>query len=135
MSFSQSVLHGVLWSREENAVTLPHSAHKKHAFLGGIKEMSKTKKLPSREKIDLELLHQKLGHKFTISLLAWDTANVLEDIELRIYPDLFCKSCQMSPMNKKARSKVPLKPKEPIQLSFYGYNSIKSTQTFFLTIF
>ena len=29
--------------REKNAVTLPHSAQRKHAFLGKIKEMSKTK--------------------------------------------------------------------------------------------
>ena len=43
-------------------VTLPHSAQGKLTFLGGIKVMSKTKKLPSREKIALELLHQRLGH-------------------------------------------------------------------------
>ena len=40
-------------AREKNAVTLPHSAQRKHAFLGEIKEISKTKKLPSRKKIDL----------------------------------------------------------------------------------
>ena len=34
-------------SKEKNAVTLPHSAQKKYAFLGNIKEMSKTKKLPA----------------------------------------------------------------------------------------
>ena len=72
--------------------------------------MSKTKKLTSRKKIDLELLHQRLGHKYTRSLLVGDTANVWEDIELRIYPDPFCTSCQISSMNKKARSKIPLKP-------------------------
>ena len=31
-------------AKENNAVTLPHSAQRKHAFLGKIKEMSKTKK-------------------------------------------------------------------------------------------
>ena len=31
-----------------NIVTLPHSAQRKHAFLGKIKEMSNTKKLSSR---------------------------------------------------------------------------------------
>ena len=40
-------------AKEKNAVTLPHSAQRKHAFLGKIKEMSKTKKLPARKKIDL----------------------------------------------------------------------------------
>ena len=38
-------------SKEKNAVTLPQSAQKKHVFLGEIKEMSNTKKLPSRKKL------------------------------------------------------------------------------------
>ena len=55
--------------------------------------MSKTKISPSRKKIALELLHQRLGHRSTRSLLAGDTANVWEDIELRIDPVPFCTSC------------------------------------------
>ena len=51
-------------------------------------------------------------------MLAGDTANVWEDIELRIYPDPFCTSCQISSMNKKARSKIPLKPKAPFKWVF-----------------
>ena len=51
--------------------------------------MPKKKTLPVRKKIALELLHQRLGHRYTRSLLAGGTANVWEDIELRIYPDLF----------------------------------------------
>ena len=41
-----------------NAVTLPHSAQRKHAFSGKIKNMSKKNKFPARKKIALELLHQ-----------------------------------------------------------------------------
>ena len=41
-------------AKENNAVTLPHSAQRKHAFLRKNKDMSKTKKLPARKKIDLE---------------------------------------------------------------------------------
>ena len=63
-------------AKEKNAVTLPHSAKRKHAFLGKTKEMSKTKKLPARKKVALELFHQRLGHISTRSLLAGDTANV-----------------------------------------------------------
>ena len=77
-------------AREKNAVTLPHSAQRKHAFLGKIMEKPKKNKLPSIEKIALELLHQRLGHISTRSLLAGDTANIWKDIELRIYPDPFC---------------------------------------------
>ena len=40
-------------AKEKNEVTLPHSAQRKHAFWGKIKEMSKTKKLPLRKKIAL----------------------------------------------------------------------------------
>ena len=80
--------------------------------------MSKTKKLPARKKIALELLHQILGHRSTISLLAGDTANIWEDIDLRIDPDPFFTSCQISSMNKKAGSKIPLKPKAPFKWVF-----------------
>ena len=56
-------------------------------------------------------MHQKLGNISTRSLLARDSTNVWEDIELRIDPYLFCTSCQISSMNKKARSKIPLRTK------------------------
>ena len=58
--------------------------------------MSKTKKLPERNKIALELSHQRLGHRSTRSLLAGDTANVWDDVDLRIDPDPFCTSYQIS---------------------------------------
>ena len=80
--------------------------------------MSKTTKLPSRMKIALELLHCRLGHRSTISLLAGDSANVWGDIYPRIYPDPFCQSCQISSMNKKARSKNPIKQKAPFKWVF-----------------
>ena len=70
--------------KEKNAVTLTHIAQRKHELSWEIKEMSKTRKLPSREKIALELLYQRLGHRSTRSLLAEDTASVWEDIELMI---------------------------------------------------
>ena len=54
-------------AEKKNAVTLPHSAQRKHAFLGKIMEKSKKDKLPARKKIALELLHQRLGHRSTRS--------------------------------------------------------------------
>ena len=91
-------------AKEKNAVTFPHSAQRKHVFLGKIMEKSKKNKVPAREKIALELLHQILGHRSTRSLLAGDIANIWEDSELRIYPDPLCTSCKISSMNKKTRS-------------------------------
>ena len=99
--------------KEDNAVTLPHSAVRKHTFSG--KFMEKSKKNPERKKITLELLHQRLGHRFTRSLIDGDTANVWEDVELRIDPDPFCTSCEIASMNKKAKYKIPLKPKAPFK--------------------
>ena len=81
--------------KENNAFTLTHGAQRKHSFWWKIKEMSKTNKLPYRKKIALELLHQRLGHRSIRSLLARDTANIWEDIEIRIYPYSFCTSCQI----------------------------------------
>ena len=80
--------------------------------------MSKKKKLPASKKIALELFHQRLGHISTSSLLSGDTDNVWEDIELRIYPYHFCTSCQISSMDKKDRSKIPLNPKLPFKWVF-----------------
>ena len=64
-----SKLHGILQgfctvyfvAKDNNAVTLSHSAQRKHVFLRKIREMSKKNKLPSRKKIALELLHQTLS--------------------------------------------------------------------------
>ena len=88
-------------AKEKNAVTLPHSAQKKHAFIGKIMEKSKKNKLPSRKKIALELLRQRLGHRLNKSLLDGDTANVWEDIELIIYPEPFCSLEKFDMMCKK----------------------------------
>ena len=62
--------------KEKNAVTLPHSTQQRNEFWGKIKKMSKTKKLAPREKITLELLHQRFGHKYTGLFLAAGIANV-----------------------------------------------------------
>ena len=123
---------------KNNAVTLPHNAQRKHAFTGKIKDMSKKNKLPLIKKIDLVLLHQRLGHRSTRSLLYGDTANVWGDVEPRIDPDPFCISCQISSMNKKDRSKIPLKPKAPFKWVFMDIilsTAPKSltTDTIFLT--
>ena len=115
----------------KNSVKLPHIAQRKHAFLGKIKDMSKKNKLPARKKIALEQLNQILGHRSTRSLLPGDTANFWEDVELRIYPDHFCTSCQISSMKKKARYKIPLKPKAPFKWVFM--NIIQSTAPKILT--
>ena len=42
-------------------------------------ENPKKNKLPARKKIDLELLHQILGHRSTRSLLAGDIANEIQE--------------------------------------------------------
>ena len=49
--------------KEDNAVTLRHSAQRKHAFTGKIKNMSNKNKFPARKKIALEFLHQRLGKR------------------------------------------------------------------------
>ena len=93
--------------------------------------MSKSKKLPSRKKIDLGFWDQILGHILTISLLDGDAAIVWEDIELMIDPYPFCTSRQMYSMNKKARSKNPQKPKSPFKWVFMEI--IPSIAPIFLT--
>ena len=67
-------------TREKNTVTLPHSAQRKHAFWGRIKQMSKSNKIAPRKKVTLELLHHRLEHSSTISFMAGDIVNVWKDI-------------------------------------------------------
>ena len=107
-----------LLAEKKDAVTLPHSAQRKHAFSGKIKNMSKKNKFPARKKIALDFLHDRLGHRSTRSLLSGDTANVWEYIDLRTDTYPFCTSCQIYSMNKKSRSKIPLNPKAPFKWVF-----------------
>ena len=86
------------------------------------------KRNPKRKKITLELMHQRLGHRSTRSLMAGDTVNFWEDAELKIDADPFCTSCKISSMNKKARSNLPLKPKAPFKWVIYGRYTINITQ-------
>ena len=51
-------------------------------------------------------------------MLAGDTDDIWEDVELRIDTDPFCTSCQISSMNKKDRSEIPFKPKTPFKWVF-----------------
>ena len=80
--------------------------------------MSKAKKIAPRKKVDLELLHHILGHRYNRSLMAGDNENVWKDIVLKIDPDPFCTSCNISSMDRKAGSKNPLKPKAPFNWVF-----------------
>ena len=63
-------------TKEDNAVTLSHSAVRKHAFMVKSMESSKknAKRNPKRKKIALELMQHRLGHRSTRSLMAGDTA-------------------------------------------------------------
>ena len=117
MYFPQRFCTVYFGAKEDNAVTLPQSAVRMHAFMvKSMESLNKNpKRNPKRNNIALELMHQRLGHRSTRSLMAVDTANVWEDAELRIDPDPFLTSCKISSMNKKARSKVPLKPKAPFK--------------------
>ena len=54
------------------------------------------------------MLHQRLGHRCTISLIDEDTEKSWQDIEHQIYPDPFSTSCQIYSMNKEAMSKHTL---------------------------
>ena len=94
-------MYDVLRLQGEKAVTLPHSAQRKHEFWGGIKQISKSKKLAPRKKVSLELFHYRLGHRSTRPLMAGDTANFWRYVELRIDIDPFCTSCRISSMKKR----------------------------------
>ena len=91
----------VLFSaNEKNAMTLPHTSQRKRAFLVKMKENSKTQMQIPRKKVSLRLLHQRLGHRSTRSILAGSNASFWQYIDLRVYPYPFCTSCQISTIKK-----------------------------------
>ena len=57
-------------AKEKNAVTLPYSAQSKHSFLGKIKDMSKTKQLPSRKKI-YRIIVSKIRTQIYQVIVSW----------------------------------------------------------------
>ena len=50
--------------------------------------------------------------------MAGYTENVLQYIDIKVDPDPFCTSCQISTINKKAKSKITLKAKIPFKCVF-----------------
>ena len=74
--FTTNFARCTLVTRKKNAITLPHSAQRKHAFFGEIKQISQSKKIATRKGVSLELLHHILGHISNRSLMDGDTANV-----------------------------------------------------------
>ena len=101
MFITQRVMYGVIWREREKCGYITTYCTKETCIFGGNKGNVKMFFLTSRKKIALYLLHQRLGHRSTISLLDRNTDNVWEYIELRIDPDPFFTSCQISSMNKK----------------------------------
>ena len=56
-------------NNKKNAVTLIHIAQRKHVFLENTKEKAMSKKVAPISKVALEVLHQRLGHRYTRSLM------------------------------------------------------------------
>ena len=94
-----------------------------------MKEKSKSQKQIPKNKVYLRLLHQKLGHRSTRSLLVVYAENVWQDIWIRVFPDPFCTSCQISTINKKPGSKSPLKTNTPFKWVFMDIISAKYSKS------
>ena len=99
-------------------MTLPHSIQGKHAFLVKMKEKSNSQKQIPERKFSLESLHQILGKRSTRSLLAGDTEIFWQDIEIKVDPNPFCTSFQISIINQKDISKTHLEAKTPFKWVF-----------------
>ena len=116
--FHQGFCTVLFVGNEQNAVTLLHSTQRKYEFLVKTKEKPKSQNQITKNKVSLELLHQRLGHRSTRSLMAEDTANVRKYINIRVDPEPLCTSYQTLTTNKKARPKKPLKSKTTLKWMF-----------------
>ena len=99
-------------------------------FLFVKKEKSKPQKQIPKNKVSLEILHQRLGHRSKRSLLARDTENVWQYIDLKVDPDPLYALCHISAINKKSRSNTPLKYKTPFKWVFIKNNTSHLFQEF-----
>ena len=86
---------------EHNAVTLLYITQRKYEFLVKTKENRKSQNQITKNKVSLELLHLRLGHRSTRPLLAVYAENIWQDMKLRVDPEPFYKSCQISTINKR----------------------------------
>ena len=109
---------------EHNTVILTHSAPQKNAFLVKTTENEKSKKLIPKKRVYLELLHHRLGHRSTMSIMAGDLANIWQDFEFRVEPDPFCTSFQISRINKKVYIKYTSESQSKFQLSVHEHHII-----------
>ena len=70
-------------------------------------------------KIDLELMHQRLGHQSFQSLLAASHENIWEDVSLRFAPESFCIGCKVATRRSTARgSRAVSEQNKPGQILF-----------------
>ena len=71
---------------EQNAMTLLYRGQHKNKN----EKKSKSQKQVTKNKVYLELLRQRLGHRFTRSILSVDIANGWKYNYLRVVTDHFC---------------------------------------------
>ena len=110
-------------------MTLLHISQRKHAFWSKTKEKSKPQKQIPKNKVSLELLHQRLGHRSTRSLLDGDTKIFWQDIDLRVYNDPFCPSYQIYAI-KKGYIKDTYEIQDIFKMGVHGNHTIHIFQKF-----
>jgi hypothetical protein len=87
---------------------------------------------PSFKKIDLELLHQRLGHQSLQSLLAASHDTLWADVLAQFGPDTFCIGCKIGTSRSANRTFRPVSdPQYPGQILFLDiiYNPSKTSIT------
>ena len=87
---------------------LPHSDQRKYAFLVKRNEKSKSQKKIPINKVSLEILQQRLGHRPARTILAGNTANIWQYFDIRVDPDPLFTSCHISTINKLSLNQVHL---------------------------
>jgi hypothetical protein len=69
---------------------------------------------PKRTKVQLRLLHRRLGHKLISALLLAQRDNIWSDIEIIPEQDEFCETCKITTAQKTNRGRQPLEDLEPV---------------------
>ena len=87
---------------KQNKDTSPHSVQH-FVFQADAPPSKLSEHLSAKQKVDLELMHLRLGHQSFKSLLAASHEELWDDITLRFAPDTFCIGCKVATRRAAAR--------------------------------
>jgi transposase InsO family protein len=85
---------------------------KKNSEANQANDKSLPRKSKPKKRVRTELLHKRLGHRYTTTILAASEHEVWADVEAQLTPDVDCVDCKIATIRASDRNKHPHTPSE-----------------------